>query len=246
MARSTPGTSSTEFFITENATDATRQSLDFNYTLFGVQTAGSSVISAIAAMADENSTQDPNGLGYLQTPITITSASIITDTQNGVLELRAPTGATGTVTVTVTASDGTNTPVSQSFNVTLAADSASNPANPFASVTPTAPASVTYLPPSGTSSQATNLNNSGGSTLQFQVTGVTSGNLVEILADGNPIGQATATGTSVVVTTDGSTKLTDGIHQFTAIQIAQNQTVSVTESMSGVRRLPARRPTFPA
>ena len=114
--------------------------------------------------------------------------------------------------------------------MTIAADSTSNPANPFASVTPAAPTSVTYLPPSGASSQTTNLNNSSSSsTLQFQVTGVTSGNLVEILADGNVIGQATASGTSVVVTTDGSTTLTDGLHKFTAIQIAQNQTVSVTE-----------------
>ena len=66
--------------------------------------------------------------------------------------------------------------------------------------------------------------------LQFEVTGVTKDNIVEILADGNVIGQATATDTTVDVTTDGSTKLTDGPHQFTAIQIAPDQTVNVTES----------------
>ena len=86
MARTgKPGSSSTEFFITEEAA----RSLDFNYTLFGLQTTGQSVDQAIAAMADENSTQDPQGLGYLVDPITISSASIVTDTQNGVLELRA-------------------------------------------------------------------------------------------------------------------------------------------------------------
>ena len=131
----------------------------------------------------------------------------------------------------MTASDGTDTPVVQSFVVTIQPDATTNPANPFASVTPAAPGSVTFLPPSGASSQYTNLNNStSGHALQFQVSGVTSGNIVEILADGNPIGQATASGATVTVTTDGSTALTDGPHQFTAIQIAPNQTVSVNES----------------
>ena len=90
---------------------------------------------------------------------------------------------------------------------------------------------MAFVPPSGGSSQTTNLNNStSGTALQFLVSGVTSGDEVEILADGNPIGEATASGTSVTVTTDGSTTLTDGSHTITAIQIATNQTVSVTES----------------
>ncbi len=230
MARSSaPGTSSTEFFVTEEP----GRFLDYNYTIFGVQTTGKNVISTISAMPDESSSQDPSGLGYLVTPLTITSAKIINDTQNGVLQLTAPAGVTGTVTVTVTGSDGTNSPVTQSFTVTIQADSSSNPANPFKSVTPAAPTAVAFLPPSGGSSTATNLNNaSSASALQFQVSGVTSGDLVEILADGNVIGQATASGATVTVTTDGSTKLTDGLHQFTAIQIAPNQTVSVTESGS--------------
>jgi len=228
MARSsTPSTSSTEFFITEEPA----RFLDYNYTIFGVQTAGTDVISTIAAMPNQNSTQDPSGLGYLATPLTITSASIFTDTQNGVLQLRAPAGVTGTVTVTATASDGTNTPVTQSFTVTIESDLASNPASPFDSVTPAAPTSVAFLPPTGASSQVTNLNNSDSShALQFQVSGVTSGNAVQVLADGNPIGQATASGATFTVTTDGLTKLTEGPHKFTAIQIATDQTVSVTES----------------
>ncbi len=231
MARSgTPDSSSSEFFVTEEAA----RFLDFNYTLFGVQTTGQSVDQAIAAMADESSTQDPSGLGYLVDPLTISSASIVTDTQNGVLELRAPTGVTGTVTVTVTASDGTNTPTTQSFTVTIQPDDSSNAANPWASDIPTAPTGLTYLPPSGASSQSTNLNNStSGKTLQFQVSGVTPGYNVEVLADGNVIGTVNdATSSTVVVTTDGSTKLSDGSHTFTAIQVAPNQTVTVNESDS--------------
>ena len=68
MARTgAAGSSSTEFFVTEVAT----RFLDFNYTIFGFQTAGTSVDQAIAAMPDSDSS-----VGYLTTPVTITSASI--------------------------------------------------------------------------------------------------------------------------------------------------------------------------
>jgi cyclophilin family peptidyl-prolyl cis-trans isomerase len=223
MARtSTPGTGSTEFFVMEEPC----RYLDFNYTIFGFQTVGTGVVQTISAMPDQG---DPS-IGYLTTPVTINSASIFTDTQNGLLEVRARPGITGTVTVTVTASDGTNTPTTRSFTVTIQADAPSNPVNPFASVIPATPSSVALMPAAGGSSQSTNVDQSGiNNTLQFQVSGVTSGNLVEVLADGNVIGQTTATGTTVTVPTDGSAELADGSHIFTALQIAQNQTVSVTE-----------------
>ena len=121
----------------------------------------------------------------------------------------------------------------QPFTVTINGAATTDPANPFASVVPAAPTSVAFVPPTGGSSQITHLNNStNGTALQFLVSGVTKGNLVEVLADGTPIGQATATDSSlpVTVTTDGSTKLTDGAHTFTAIQIAPGQTVTVNES----------------
>ena len=232
MARGgAPGSSSTEFFITEEAA----RFLDFNYTAFGVQTTGQSTVHDLSLLPRESLSQDTYGLGYLQTPVTISSASIVTDTQNGVLELRAPTGATGTITVTVIASDGVNTPTLESFTVNIVPDTPPQgqtyPANPFAAVIPAAPTGLTYVPPSGTSGQLINLNNSSSSkALQFKVSGVTSGNVVEILADGNVIGQATATDSTVVVTTDGSTKLSDGAHTFTAIQVAPQQTVTVNES----------------
>ena len=72
----------------------------------------------------------------------------------------------------------------------------------------------------------------GSNTLQFQVSGVTSGNMVEVLADGNPIGQATvpASSTSVTVTTNGTTTLSDGPHTITAVQIAQSKTATINEN----------------
>jgi hypothetical protein len=226
MARSDPGTSSTEFFITGEAT----RSLDFSYTIFGMQISGFDVFSTIASMAN----QTESGMTeYLATPVTITSASIITTSQTGMLQISAPAGVTGTATVTVTASDGTDTPVTKTFTVTVSADSSSNPTNPFDSVTPTTPTGLTFTPSSGGSSTATTLNNSSSANaLTFHVTGVTAGNVVEILCDGTVIGQATvaASSTTVDVTTDGTTTLSDGTHSFTAIQIAPDQTVSVTET----------------
>ena len=142
-------------------------------------------------MADESSTQNPNGIGYLAHSLTITSASIITDTQNGVLELKAPTGATGTCH-----GHGDRqrrhqyADVTQSFNVTIAGRFASNPANPFASVDSGRANRLDLFASRAGAAAITNLNNSTpGKALQFQVTGVTSGNTVEILADGNVIGR---------------------------------------------------------
>jgi cyclophilin family peptidyl-prolyl cis-trans isomerase len=226
MARSAkPGTGGTEFFVTLGDT----RSLDYNYTVLGVQTTGVSTRDAITAQPCENS----SGYGYLINPLTISSATIFTDTQNGLLQLRAPKGVTGNVTVTVVADDGVNAPTTQSFNVTIVSDSFYNPPNPFAAVIPAAPTDLSYLPPSGASNQFTKLNNSyGNQTLHFQVAGVSSGNVVEVLADGNPIGYATATGSTATVTTDGVTTLTEGHHVFTAIQIAPDQTVNVIENGS--------------
>ncbi len=216
MARtSSPNTSGTEFFISDGAT----RTLDYSYTLFGFQTLGTSVVQALDALP----TTDNGGINYLNTPVKITQASIITDTQDGVLMLRAPTGATGSYTVTVTASDGTNTPTTQTFTVNVVADTAtSNVANPWAADTPTAPTSVAFQPQSGQGTTTiTSANNSSASTkLQFLVKGVTSGDQVTIYANGIAIGSAVAAGSSTTVTTDGSTKLINGTYTITATQTA--------------------------
>ena len=96
-------------------------------------------------------TESKSGLSYLLKPIKINSASIITDTQNGVLMLRAPTGTTGSFTVTVTAfDDGTNTPTTRTFTVNVVADTATGAvSNPWASQTPAAPTSIAFQPQSG-------------------------------------------------------------------------------------------------
>jgi cyclophilin family peptidyl-prolyl cis-trans isomerase len=71
----------------------------------------------------------------------------------------------------------------------------------------------------------TKLNNSTpGTSLQFLVSGVISGATVTLMDGSTQIGQATATGNSVTITTNGSTTLADGVHHITATQTFQNAT----------------------
>ena len=75
----------------------------------------------------------------------------------------------------------------------------------------------------------TNLNNgSVGSELQFQVTNTVVGATVTVFANGNPIGTATASGTTTLVTTNGTTTLIDGTYTVVATQTLPAQQASVT------------------
>ena len=65
----------------------------------------------------------------------------------------------------------------------------------------------------------TNRNNADSdSTLAFLISGVTDGATVHLYCDGVEIGSAVASGTTVTVTTDGETELSDAAHAFTATQ----------------------------
>jgi subtilisin-like proprotein convertase family protein len=85
------------------------------------------------------------------------------------------------------------------------------------------PSGVTLMAASDTgasnSDSVTKLNNSSpASSLQFQVFGTIAGATVTLLADGAPIGSATANGTTTTITTDGLSALIDGGHSITARQ----------------------------
>ena len=179
---------------------------------------------------------------YLDTPVEITSASVVTDTQNGVLMLTAPASATpgSSYQVTVTASNGTDTPATQTFTVNVAADTATgNLPNPWALATPLAPASTTpgtptiaFQPQSGQGTDTiTSANNSSGpDKLNFLVTGVTSGDQVTVYANGVAIGSVNAGSGSALVTSDGSTKLLDGMYTITATQTAESVSETYQDS----------------
>lgn len=243
LALATPGADGggSEFFVTS----AAQQNWDYTYSIFGFQTVNqaityngkaTTVLQALEGMA----TQNVNGIDYLTTPVEITSANIITDTQNGVLMLRAPTGVTGSFTVTVTASDGTNTPTTQTFTVNVVANtSASGVANPWASQTPTAPASVQFLPQLGQGSDTLTLANNASTAnkLSFLVSGVTAGNEVTVYANGMAVASGTvATGaTAATVTSDGNATLFDGTYTLTATQTDPSVSVSYTDNNSSSR-----------
>ena len=113
-AKSTPDDSgSSEFFITEGDQ---RQSLDFNYPIFGLLTEGEATRAAVEALP----TTASGGLNFINTPPT-TRISVVDDRRTGVLELRG-LGGTGTSRVTVVVRDAQGNQAQRSFDVTVVND----------------------------------------------------------------------------------------------------------------------------
>lgn len=228
LANSGPNTNDSQFFITA----APFRSGDYQYTIIGKLVAGEAIRQKLAAV----SVTTQNGeLSKPVTPPVIDSVTVVNNTNDAVLMLKAAPGATGSATITVTAAGTSVSPTSQQFSVQAGADSGLVVANPWSSQTPAAPTSVQLVVSAGQSTAVTNVNNANSSSkLQFRVSDVTSGNVVTVYSDGAAIGQATATGNSVTVTTDGTTKLFDGLHKITAVQTAPGQSASYT--ISGTTR----------
>ncbi|HVU87934.1 MAG TPA: peptidylprolyl isomerase [Pirellulales bacterium] len=118
-------TASTEFFVMGPDVPLAQepQFLNYGYTIFGqLLSDPSGVYSKILNVPTTAQQQD---LDYANTPVQITSASIIeSDTQNAVLAISEPAGFTGNATVTVTANGSDNSSKQQSFNVSVVAASA--------------------------------------------------------------------------------------------------------------------------
>jgi Ca2+-binding RTX toxin-like protein/cyclophilin family peptidyl-prolyl cis-trans isomerase len=114
MAKSQDDTNDSQFFITEGP----QRHLDSQHTVFGLLTTGESVRQAISETQVTNSAPI--------TPVVITTFSVFTDVENGVLMLSAPEGVTGTATITVTVSDPDGNQSQQTFDVTIQADTANN------------------------------------------------------------------------------------------------------------------------
>ncbi len=104
MANRGRDTADAEFFIT--ATDAAGsttpisladmpQFLDFRYTIFGQLVGGFDTFEKIMSTNVTTSSQIPGETSSPTLPITVTSAQIITDTQNAVLKVTAPASFNG-------------------------------------------------------------------------------------------------------------------------------------------------------
>ena len=314
MANSGQNTNGSQFFITDEA----YRGGDFTYTIFGFMTEGASILNAIENVPVHAQSSTNTEVSAPNNTVTMTSVTISTDTQNGVLQLSAPNGTTGTATVNVTAADSvTGATSTQSFTVTVGADtdhrsavpqparyrhsgdpnhgehvavsftipgldvngnainytatvpsadagdltvsSTARPAwgrsrrstgpaafsalrrqsahrvlHPTPSDTEPVPVYVAPAAPSGLqllsgSNDLTDLNNSTGKPLQFQVNGVVSGATVQLSIGGTVIPTTeTQTGTTVVLTTTPSgTGLADGSHSVTATQVLDETNVAV-------------------
>ena len=319
MAKSSDDTNDSQFFVTEGPT----RHLDFNHSILGRLTTGEAVREAISNV--------PTGAANKpSSPVTITSATVYLDTQNRVLSLSAPIGATGSGDVTVTVYDGKGHQTQRTFQVTIAPDTTNNrpiflydapfflqyngtvnfqlasldlegspifydkapvdedltltfdsttgagtltAKNNFIGVNsvyiavrattndgtgidqfdgqslpvlvlPPAPTSIDLVAASDTGSSSTdnitgrnNLN--AESKLQFVIGGVFSGTEVTLYDGATLIGTATATGSTVTVTTNGSVQLSLGQHNLTARQTLKNQSLGTVGNSTTVLDLPS-------
>ena len=114
MANSGKDTNGTQFFITQGA----QRPLDFNHTIWGQLLRGKSVRDAIANVAVDSNDKPTSA-------VTITSAQIIQDKTDQVLQVKVNGTASGTVTVTV--NDGHGGMNSQMFTATGVADTTNDP-----------------------------------------------------------------------------------------------------------------------
>ncbi len=118
MAKAADDTNDSQFFITEGA----QRHLDFIHSIFGLLIEGESVRQQISNVA-----VDPSGNDRPVADVVMESVSTFVDTQNAVLMLKAPEGATGAVDVTVTVQNSSGTSTSQTFRVNVTPDTINSP-----------------------------------------------------------------------------------------------------------------------
>ncbi len=127
-AKSSDDTNDSQFFITAGPT----RNLDFNHSIFGQLVEGDSVRQAINRTKTSTIGSGNSAFQKPDLPITINSATIFTDTENGIVQLK-PTGTgTGSATITVTMTDSTGLSTSRSFTANVIQDTGtSSNSNPF-------------------------------------------------------------------------------------------------------------------
>ena len=141
MANSGDDTNDSQFFVTGQAT----RFLDFDHSVFGFQTAGESVRTAIEALPTDASDKP-------YSDVVIQSAEIFVDPETGLLVLKTPEGFTGEADITVTVADGAGITDQRTFHVTIVDDTDPNAdappfLEPINDVTTTAGTPVTVTIP---------------------------------------------------------------------------------------------------
>jgi large repetitive protein len=113
-AKSTDDTNDSQFFVTEGP----QRSLDFNHSIFGQIVEGDAVREGISRTRVNNSTDNKP-----VNDITIKSAEIFNDTENGLIRLRSLANS-GTSTITVQVEDSMGNRFTRTFVATAGADTA--------------------------------------------------------------------------------------------------------------------------
>lgn len=304
-AKSTDDTNDSQFFVTLAPT----RHLDFNHSIFGLLVEGYPVLHSIgntATTAGDRPTYD----------IVIDSVRVFDDAENAVAMLKAPEGASGQASVTVTVTNSAGKSAQETFQVTIKPDTPANggangapflqdipplttqtntpvdlqlhavdvegdpvyydasaaPNAPYTftvdhstglvTVTPDAgftgtteiivavravngsdtadtwdrqavPLTVTAAPPvlnapvldlldiSDSNIPTDNVTNV--TNLQFRVSNVTLGATVQIKRGETVIGQGTAVGSTIDITTNNLASLGDGVYTLTAVQILDGE-----------------------
>ncbi len=123
MAKAADDTNDSQFFITEGS----QRNLDYQHSIFGVLVEGESVREAISNVAT-----DANSKPTIA--VTMQSVDAVQDTENGVVMLKAPEGATGSADVTIRVTDAGGNFSEQTFHVNVKPDAVNGNnvnSNPF-------------------------------------------------------------------------------------------------------------------
>jgi cyclophilin family peptidyl-prolyl cis-trans isomerase len=104
-----------QFYITEGPT----RDLDFNYSVSGQLVEGDSIREGISNVPVKTVGSQQN---IPVNEVVIKSMSVFSDTENGLIRLKAASNLTGSATITVTVTDTEGNSVSQAFVATVAQD----------------------------------------------------------------------------------------------------------------------------
>ncbi len=187
-ANAGPNTNDLEYFVTgvdepgtttpltQSDLSANQQSLDYRYTIFGQLVDG---LSTFNTMMNSTLVPNPNDVegGVEQTSlpsplINVTSASIVTNTQDTVLEVSAPTSAAGeTSTISIVGTEANGATAEQAFTVNVVGNTIIDP--PFlGTISSTGIVSATENTPLTITLPTTNPD---GATLEYQIVDPTTG-----------------------------------------------------------------------
>jgi cyclophilin family peptidyl-prolyl cis-trans isomerase len=158
MADSGHNTDDSQFFIMDPQLASSYESQgDYSYTIIGQVTSGFTTLEDMMGTAVQNNaagTEDSSPVS----PVTINSATIITDQTNAVLQVFIPAAYTNTAALTVTATDSDGDTANASFNVTGTADTVADTpffSPPFGSTATQSSSPFTLFPGTATPTLST-------------------------------------------------------------------------------------------